>query len=123
SLRYFDGQSVGGQDFAKLFDGKIQGQKYELTGIAEFDRVITARNSGQGVAEYYGAGGKEWNRLAAYYRGLIESGLLKPIEFGFESVSEITADELDNLYRLIDEGRLDEATQRQVQGIIDQYNL
>src|SRR5690606_16904468 len=123
ALSYFDGRAVGRNDFGKLFEGKIQGQKFELTGVAEFDKIIEALNSGQNVGDYYGARGKEYNRLIAYYRGLIESGLLKPIEFGFESVSEITKTELDNMYRLIEEGKLDEATKRQVENIIAQYDL
>lgn len=123
SLGYFDGQRISSDNYAKLFEGKIKGQKYELTGVPEFDMIIEALNSGKSVADYYGARGKEYNRLLAYYRGLIDSGLLKPIEFGFESVADITSEQLDYLYSLIEGSKLDEVTRRQVENIIDQYNL
>lgn len=103
-----------GDNLVKAYSGEItEFRKYLLTGVKEYDDFIAKLNSGAKLDVF----------ALSYLSDLLDKNVLKTLDLGFDNVEDITSEHLDSLYKLIDEGRLDEATQRQVENIIAQYDL
>lgn len=129
SLGYFDGRDFNPDDpkadnnSLELLRGRMDGKKYQLTGNADYDRIIEGINKGQDVMKMYGNTRNRLRKLLDDYEKMIEEGLLIPVEIGFTDVSKITTEEIQRLNELVRSNTLDEGTKEQVQNIIDQYDL
>lgn len=106
-----------------LLRGRMDGKKYQLTGIADYDRIIEGINKGQDVMKMYGNTPKKLDKLLNDYDRMIKEGLLIPIEIGFTEASKMTAEEIQRLNELVKSNKLDEITKQEVQNIIDQYEI
>lgn len=87
--------------------------KYSLTGDPLLDSLINNRNAGK----------KNALGLDKLLDGFISKGAVKKIDLGFTEVEDITQEHLTKLYKMLEDGSLDEPTKTQVQSIIDSYKV
>ena len=87
--------------------------KYALIGDPLLDPLIKNRNAGK----------KNALGLDMLLDGFISKGAIKKIDLGFTEVENITQEHLTKLYKMLEDGSLDEPTKTQVQSIIDNYKV
>ncbi|GEM_PF-2430270 len=120
-----DLNTAEGNDIIRVAKGKENSVKYEYTGIKEYDEIIEYLNQG-GVDLVKKFGGSTNSAMKKFHERMdrmLREGMLTAVKLNFDSIEDITTEDLDYLYKLIDGGKLDDATTRQVQNIIDQYQL